>query len=297
LAKKVLIIKTGRSETFAESTSSSPSLGDVLRSTVLLNAFAAHEIHFLTSKEALPLLEFNPLLASVFVEREPLDRLPENLDAIVNLEKSPEWVKFTAKSAAKAKFGFTETARSFDLALGRTWQEGLYSLIDRNWQGEDYVFHHPAALVPETQAIGLNWCVGPKWPEKSMSREKWQQLHTILSREHRVSWQRGFDRLDEYIAWIASCRTLITTDSLGLHLALAMKKNVIGLFGPTSADQVHFYGRGRALAVSGKDRRCIEAISLDNVLEALDAIQPANRRISPKKLEKRVEQKCEVAPS
>jgi heptosyltransferase II len=293
LAQRVLIIKTGRSETFAESSSSSPSLGDVLRTTVLLNAFAGDQVFFLTSKAAAPLLKHHPLLACLLTEDESIEQLPADLDTIVNLERSPQWVDFTAKAPAKRKLGFSASEQSFELAPGSNWQQGLFALIGRPWQGEDYGFHHPAAKTPEAHEIGLNWRVGPKWPQKSMSLEKWQELDRRLSLEHSVSWQRGFDQIEEYIAWIASCRTLITTDSLGLHLALAMKKNVIGLFGPTDDAQVHFYGRGRAIRAGAANRHCVDAISLDNVMEALREVQ------SPQRLRTRAraDVTCEVATS
>lgn len=42
--------------------------------------------------------------------------------------------------------------------------------------------------------------------------------------------------------WINSCKLIISGDSLGLHLAFALKKKAIGLFGSTSPKEVFFYG-------------------------------------------------------
>jgi len=39
----------------------------------------------------------------------------------------------------------------------------------------------------------------------------------------------------------------VSSDSLGLHICLALKKNVIGLFGPTPAIEVYMYGCGIAV--------------------------------------------------
>ena len=44
--------------------------------------------------------------------------------------------------------------------------------------------------------------------------------------------------------WINAGRLIVTCDSLGMHLGLAMKKKVIALFGPTSSDAIYMYGRG-----------------------------------------------------
>ena len=53
--------------------------------------------------------------------------------------------------------------------------------------------------------------------------------------------------LYKYIDWIASGETIISNDSLGMHLGIALGKKIIGLFGPTSSSEVYFYGKGIAL--------------------------------------------------
>ena len=40
---------------------------------------------------------------------------------------------------------------------------------------------------------------------------------------------------------------IVSNDSLGMHLGIALKKKVIGLFGPTAHKEVHFYSRGKAI--------------------------------------------------
>jgi len=47
--------------------------------------------------------------------------------------------------------------------------------------------------------------------------------------------------------WINSGKTIVTVDTLGMHLGIALKKEVFALFGPTSAYEVDFYGRGKAI--------------------------------------------------
>ena len=65
--------------------------------------------------------------------------------------------------------------------------------------------------------------VGSKWPTKAMSKYKWEQLYNKLeSLGYKVDWQRGLNSLKEYIDWINSSRIIITQDSLGLHLAMAL---------------------------------------------------------------------------
>ncbi|MBE9531845.1 MAG: glycosyltransferase family 9 protein, partial [Proteobacteria bacterium] len=61
-ADKVLIIKLGYSETLVDEISRTTSLGDVLRSTVLLDHFKDSHITWLVDEQAIALLKGNPLI-------------------------------------------------------------------------------------------------------------------------------------------------------------------------------------------------------------------------------------------
>jgi heptosyltransferase II len=83
--------------------------------------------------------------------------------------------------------------------------------------------------------------------------QKWEQLAAaLITAGFKVSWQAGFDDLYGYMEWIHSCALIITTDSLGLHLALALRKRVVGLFGPTDPKEIFFYNRGQYLISPAK---------------------------------------------
>ena len=87
------------------------------------------------------------------------------------------------------------------------------------------------------------------------------------------------------LSWLASCRLIITCDSLGLHLALALRKKVVALFGPTAPEQIHMYGLGVKLTPTVEracipcyqtqcqsDNRCMEHITVDMVGDAVDML-------------------------
>lgn len=68
-----------------------------------------------------------------------------------------------------------------------------------------------------------------------------------MAGEYSYTMQQGMDNLQSYMDWINSCRLLVTNDSLGLHIALALRKKVVVLYGPTNPNETHFYGRGELL--------------------------------------------------
>ena len=85
--------------------------------------------------------------------------------------------------------------------------------------------------------------------------------------------------------WLSSCRLIVTSDSLGLHLALALKRKTVALFGPTPPEQVYMYGCGIKLTpLCDRDcvpcfqpkccfaTDCMQYISVDMVVEAIQTL-------------------------
>jgi len=51
-----------------------------------------------------------------------------------------------------------------------------------------------------------------------------------------------------FASFIERCNILVSSDSLGLHLASALKKPIVAFFGPTSAAEIDLYGLGEKIA-------------------------------------------------
>ena len=122
--------------------------------------------------------------------------------------------------------------------------------------------------------------------------KRWKQLAKLCKDNGMsVSWQEGTDNLHDYIDWIESCRLILTCDSLGMHLGLALKKKVVAIFGPTHSEDIHMYGRGIILSAEWacpkspcmsseceNNARCMTEIqprtvvrTINNILNASDA--------------------------
>lgn len=312
---RVLIIKMGYSETLDAGISRFPSLGDVLRTTVILHAFANDRVTWLVDGDAYPLLRGNPLIERILVfnQDSAMQLQKERFDAIINLEKVPEICALADSIPAGRRYGFRfhaasgraeahdgcETVfslcRSSDLkrASRRSWQEALYQVIGARWEGQEYVLGYRPRTV-ETYDVGLNWAVGSKWPNKAWPMDYWEELKNLFRGEFSYSAQQGLNDLAEYMDWIHSCRLLVTNDSLGLHIALAMRKMVVVMYGPTNPNEIYFYRRGEVIYPSvaydcipclsplcRQDRTCMEFIApaavRERVCRMLDASGDASR--------------------
>lgn len=263
--QKILIIKVGYSETLDPEISNVTSYGDVLRTTVLLNLYKNDHVTWLVAENAYPILKNNPYIDRVLIYdlTSTLQLQSEHFDTVINLEKVPGLCALADQVTAWRRYGFR-----FDVKEGqaeayegtqntlnvchdeerkktgkRHWQEHLFEMVGASWQGEGYVLgYRPGGQ--EKYDIGFNYQVGQKWPSKEWGIDNWKRLEKLLHGEFRVSWQQGLDSMEEYFEWINSCKMIVTNDSFGLHLAVALKKKIVALFGPTNTCETYLYGLG-----------------------------------------------------
>ena len=59
--------------------------------------------------------------------------------------------------------------------------------------------------------------------------------------------------LMEFASLVNLCNILITSDSLAMHIGIALKKKIIAVFYPTSASEIELYNRGVKIIGKGKD--------------------------------------------
>ena len=132
-------------------------------------------------------------------------------------------------------------------------------MIGRRWDKEHYILgYKPKSKI--MYDIGFNWAVGDKWRNKNWPQESWEELTLLLGNKYSIDRQRGLSNLYDYMDWINSCRLIITNDSLGMHLAMALRKKFIAFFGPSSSKEVYLYGLGKILTPE-VDYKCIPCLS------------------------------------
>ncbi len=119
------------------------------------------------------------------------------------------------------------------------------------------------------RVVGINTGAGDRWPMKQWSADSSVELIGKLARRgdtkvllfggtgelernkqiRRAAGRKLIDTghdnsLRQFMALVDLCDLLVTSDSLGLHVALGLGKKVVALFGPTSAAEIDVYGRG-----------------------------------------------------
>lgn len=264
---KILIIKLGLSETLDPEIGRVSSLGDILRTTPILptikEKYPNSHITWLVDEAPYLLLKGNPYIDRILTWDSfvGFQLLAEKFDIVINLEKIAGLCAITNQINAWKKYGFRfdEMSGSYSVYEGaeyalelctkheikqnndKTWQQILIEMIGGQWNAQPYILgYKPKGEIKFD--VGFNYKVGPKFPEKAWGDKNWEDLATMIVAEGlSVDWQKGLDNLNDYIEWINSCQVLVTNDSLGLHIALALGKTTISLFGPTNAKEVFMY--------------------------------------------------------
>lgn len=308
MKKKLLIIKMGYSETLDRALSVTTSLGDVLRTTFILNYYKDWKVDWLVDGRAQQLLERNKYINRIFVYHPAIiDELKkQTYDLVINLEKIPEACFLSDSLNAKQRLGFglKESSRHekdyFNYIVGdgrlleicrqrskkklnhHCFQGILAKVLKQTWKGERYILgYKPVSKI--RYDIGFNWTTSNKWVNKSWPKSHWQSLESLLKNKYTISWQKGLSNIFNYIEWINSCRMVVTADTLGLHICLALGKKVIALFGPTSHWEIYPYDCGSYILpesgykcipclkpVCNKKKMCMEYILPQTVKERIE---------------------------
>ncbi len=171
-------------------------------------------------------------------------------------------------------------------------------------------------MKPNRPVVGLNLGAGGRWRWKrwtpggflELARRLWEahQANLLMlsgpdEAESKADWLRQCDipvvdgghnnPYARFAALVNLCDVVVTGDTMALHLALALRKNVVALLGPTSRAEVELYGRG--VALSGEvpclccylpdcevHPSCMESLHSDTVFSAVEQFLGQKERVS-----------------
>jgi ADP-heptose:LPS heptosyltransferase len=207
----------------------------------------------------------------------------------------------------------------------KTYQQMIFDIANLNYANERYelrldlnefnfaeAFFKKNNLRKDDIVIGINTGAGEVFANKNLKVKKVIELIDLLSREmdakilllggplekktnedivRRVNSKvidTGCDNsLREFAALINICSVIITADTLALHIAIALKKPVLALFGPTSSWEIDLYHRGFKIVTDlecapcyknkcDKQVTCMDKINLEEITKTLKEIIASN---------------------
>ncbi|QQS37900.1 MAG: glycosyltransferase family 9 protein [Ignavibacteriales bacterium] len=285
------------------------AMGDVLMTTAQLvslkRKFPVSTIHWVTLKNAAPLLKYNEFIDQVFVyDAESISILSHiKYDYVMNVDKSQRSCALlnTVNAVHKLGFGLNEdgkiipvndgAAYNFELGMNnhlkfkvnqKTGQEYLAETFEVEYSRNDYVFKFSddeikfiedykssVGITSPDKVIGFNTGCSELFPNKKMTVEQHVNLiHKLLKKniykivllggpEDTIRNNEIYSHFEGRIintpttggvrkgaCYEAIPDIVITGDSFGMHLAIALKKFVIAWFGLSCWTEIDLYDRG-----------------------------------------------------
>ncbi|UTW60810.1 glycosyltransferase family 9 protein [bacterium SCSIO 12741] len=199
----------------------------------------------------------------------------------------------------------------------KNYLEEIFEICHFDFRNEDYLINIDKALVAKWKQIfqtentegkpiiGLNTGCGARWQTRLWPEQYWVDFIKRLQNagyfpvllggeqedhQNRIYHQEtgayypGHFSLAEFIALSDSCDIIVTQVSMMMHIAIALKKELLLFNNIFNKYEFELYGRGMIVEpVSGcdcyygntcsRERRCMHDLSVDTVFDAAEALK------------------------
>lgn len=194
----------------------------------------------------------------------------------------------------------------------KTYPQIIFEMALLEYQNDEYILNIPESdkvyakgLLSGIGAddngliIGLNTGAGTRFAHKAWTEDGFVELiHLIranttaavlllggaqeIQRNASIAKNVGnlaFDTgcnhtLSQFAAIVDFCALVVSGDTTAMHIAIALKKNVVALFGSTCAQEIELYGRGRKIFSEIECRPCYRK-ECDKAINCMSLIKPA----------------------
>ena len=231
--------------------------------------------------------------------------LGDNRNIITSNNFALQWLKMSAYDELKKSNSFTY----------QHWMAQIVSLPKDNYeiivpfqkeaQEKALNFLNSKNITLTKKILGINPGAGKRWNLKKWTLESFIEIAEYFSKKGHVILLLGGKQdereietilkenisnvisagtnntIADFFAQINLCNTVLCGDTMALHAALGLKKNVVALFGPTSINEIEVYSRGTK--IQGKkdcitcykqechlENNCMKAIKPKEVIEAIE---------------------------
>ncbi|MDR1952630.1 MAG: glycosyltransferase family 9 protein [Elusimicrobiota bacterium] len=113
------------------------------------------------------------------------------------------------------------------------------------------------------------------------SMEDKEEIENILNAKIENVFSTGLENsIPDFFAMINLCDIVLCGDTMAMHCALGLKKNVVAIFGPTSSAEIEIYNRGSKISSSknciccyrqncNEKETCMDLIDADTIIKTI----------------------------
>jgi ADP-heptose:LPS heptosyltransferase len=252
------------------------SIGDIVLTTPVVRCLKQQigvELHYLTKRQYLPLLEANPYIDRIFtIEKNVSEVLPalrsEGYDCVVDLHKNlrttlvrmglffkPKWLTFNKLNFKKWLLTALKINRLPKLHIVDRYLNAVESLgVKNDGNGLDFFIPHPSSLIPHPSTSYLAFAIGAQYQTKRLPTHKiieickgiGQPIVLLGGKEEAAEGEQiaaksgghvtnlcGKLTLQESAAVLRDAALVITHDTGMMHIAAAFQKRILSIWGNT----------------------------------------------------------------
>lgn len=251
--------------------------------------------------------------ATVFDIVINLDKDPQAV-ALTKLLNADDKIGFTFKNGkpapidTKAEHKFlTGLFDDVNQANTKSYPEEIFEICGWSFDGEEYILDCDDTIkwdIPNgiKKIVGLNTGCGDRWRSRLWDEKNWEKLIALLDEvgyfpmllggkqedeknqrlaKNTGAYYPGHFSLQEFISLMNQCDTVVTAVTMGLHIAVGLKKNVVlmnNIFNPKEFD---LYGRGEIIqpekpctcyfspSCKNPDYFCMDHLKPETIFEAV----------------------------
>jgi heptosyltransferase-2 len=267
-------------------------------SSFLINTFFDIVINLDLTSESLPLAKLSNKAKVIGFT------LDDNRNIVTSNSFALQWLKMSAYDELKKSNSFTY----------QHWMAQIVSLPKDNYeiivplkkevQEKALKFLRDNSISQNQKILGINPGAGKRWNLKKWTTEGFIETAKYFSKKGYIVLLLGGkedekeidailkinipnvistgtnNTIADFFAKINLCNVVLCGDTMALHAALGLKKNVVALFGPTSINEIEAYSRGTK--IQGKkdcitcykqechlENNCMQTITPKEVIDAI----------------------------
>jgi len=209
---------------------------------------------------------------------------------------------------AQAKF---ETGLSDDISKAnkKSYQEEIFEMCGFIFLGEEYIIDAPDDFLvisdKRRALIGLNTGCGLRWSTRLWKDEYWIELSKLLlAKDYRVLLLGGEEEHEKniviseqgggryigyfsyknFVAEVNQCDLVVSAFTMAMHVAIGLRKKVVGLNSIFNSGEIELYGRGKIVEpvrpcecyfqseCTNKEYYCMDTLKPERVLQAIEEL-------------------------
>ncbi len=194
----------------------------------------------------------------------------------------------------------------------KTYQQIIFEMCGLEYKNDEYILNisdddkeYASSILNKIglgskrgAIIGLNTGAGGRFANKSWTESGFVELirlirnntnmdvillggqrealrnERIISQVRGLAYNAGCDHnITQFAALIDTCSLVVSADTTALHIAIALKRLTVSLFGPTCEQEIELYGRG-VKVISPADCRPCYKMQCKKEVNCMDLIQP-----------------------